>query len=78
MNREQAGHLLDAYAEMENYGDHEASKALREVILDAMEVYPQKGASGITLSGTMPPNQITAPKPNWGYTHVTCRNGGVE
>lgn len=77
MNREQAGHLLDAYTRMMMRSPDEAADALREVILDAMTSYRVQTVPGITLPGTTPPNQITAPKPNWGYTHVTCGTGGA-
>ena len=40
MNREQAGHILDAYVRMRIAGaEEEASDALRAVILDAMTEY---------------------------------------
>lgn len=56
MNREQAEHILDAYACMRiREYDKDASDALREVILDAMTEYRSKPTTtwpGITLPST--------------------------
>ena len=75
MNREQAGHLLDAYVGMESCGgDGKARAALREVILDAMTSCRVTTPS-ITWPSTYPstvPNVI----PN--KTIVTCDTGGAE
>lgn len=76
MNRQQAEHILDGYVRMKMY-DEEATDALREIILDAMTEYRVVSSPSITLPGTMPPNQITTPKPYWGHTHVTCMNGDM-
>lgn len=79
MTRKHAERILDAYAAMTACDfDEKAIAALREVILDAMTEYRAASSPGITLSGTTPPNQFTTPNPNWGYTHVTCKNGGAE
>lgn len=69
MNREQAEHILDAYACMRiREYDKDASDALREVILDAMTEYGSKPTTwpGITVSPTSYPT-------NWdGTPKVTC------
>ena len=69
MNREQAEHILDAYACMRiREYDKDASDALREVILDAMTEYRSKPTTwpGITVSPTSYPT-------NWdGTPKVTC------
>lgn len=50
MNRVQAGHLLDAYLELELVGGGDNARAtLREVILDAMCGYGTPRDSGITV-----------------------------
>lgn len=69
MNREQAEHILDAYACMRiREYDKDASDALREVILDAMAGYRSKPTTwpGITIpTANFPTNWDGSPK-------VTC------
>ena len=75
MNRKQAEHILDAYVHITVFeGVDEASKALREVIIDAMTTsYPT-----ITLPSTQP--FTTGTTPNWinNKPIVTCDAGGVQ
>lgn len=61
MTRTEAEHLLDAYKlTADLYGDDAVTKALKEVILDAM------------TSTTYYPCYISAPKPTpWPYPQVT-------
>ena len=74
MNREQAGHLLDAYVRMMMRNPDEATEALREVILDAMTSYRVQAVPSITVPNIVP-----------GTTHpvvgnpnvVTCETGGA-
>lgn len=71
MNRQQAGHILDAYVQTVKFvDDEEPSVALREVILDAMTEY--KTLTTTVPSTTIP--SITYPQttPNWGKNIVTC------
>lgn len=71
MNKEQAGHLLDAYTRMMMRDPDEATDALREVILDAMTSY-QVATPSITWPNTYPltvPN-IISNKP------ITAYNAG--
>ena len=61
MNREQAGHILDAYVQSVKFiEDGELSQSLREVILDAMTGYktekPGWSGYGITVPTTGYPN----------------------
>ncbi len=73
MNREQAGHLLDAYVRMMMRDPDEATDALREVILDAMTSY-RATTPGITLQGAYP---LTVPNVINNKPIVTCNAGGV-
>ena len=74
MNREQAGHLLDAYVRMMMRNPDEATDALREVILDAMTSYRVQSVPSVTVPNIVP-----------GTTHpavgnqniVTCETGGA-
>lgn len=70
MNREQAGHILDAYINLEcGSGDNNARASLREVVLDAMTEYRQSEHAqwpGITFATESYPT-------NWdGTPKVTC------
>lgn len=74
MNKEQAGHILDAYVRMRmRESDTDASDALREVILDAMTGYRTSYVSTY-------PHTITVPTGTGGWssseTIVTCNGGG--
>lgn len=74
MNREQAGHILDAYINMECAGgDNNARMALREVIIDAMTEYRVK--SNYPSIGFPYATWVDATKlpTNWdGTPKVTC------
>lgn len=63
MNKEQAGHILDAYVELECAGgDSKARQSLREVILDAMTSY--KTSSYVSNY----PHTITVPSTTGGLS----------
>ena len=73
MNREQAGHLLDAYEKMARSYDADAANALREVILDAMTEYRANTPKpGITYPFATWVDNSKIPT-NWdGTPKVTC------
>ena len=73
MNREQAGHLLDAYVRMMMRDPDEATDALREVILDAMTSYRAQAVPPITSA----PGISTWPAVG-NRNVVTCGTGGAE
>ena len=82
MNRQQAGHILDAYVRIRMLeGDEEAADALREVILDAMTNYSNfSGTSypSITLPSMKPFTTVTTPNVIPNKTIVTCDTGGAQ
>lgn len=82
MNRNQAGHILDAYVRIRmREGDEEAADALREVILDAMTSYSDFSVSSyprITLPSTQPFTTVTTPNVIHNKPIVTCDTGGIQ
>ncbi len=78
MNREQAGHILDAYVRMRmRENEDESAEALREVILDAMTNCNVTTPS-ITWPNTQPFTTFTKPNVINNRPIVTCNTGDAQ